>query len=136
MSARLGTPGSQIVAAGNSTAAGRVITFSNAVALASMVAVWAATGTAGSRTVQVQIKDAAGNICLRLPLSAAITVGQTVNIVATSAVSIASFATTPIIQTVPIPFDTPIPSGGSITVVDTANIDATDQVSIACLFSY
>jgi len=136
MSARLGTPNSQIVAAGNSTASGRVITFGNAVAVSSLVAVWVATATVGSRTVQVQVKDAAGNVCLRLPLLNAITAGQTVNIVGVAGQPIANFATTPIIQTVPLGFDMPIPSGGSITVVDTANIDATDQVSIACLFSY
>jgi len=136
MSARLGTPQSQIVAAGNATAAGRVITFNKAVAVSSLVAVWAATGTAGSRTVQVQVKDGSGNICLRLPLLNAITVGQTVNIVGVAGQPIANFATTPIIQTVPLPFDMPIPDSGSITIVDTANIDPADQVSIACLFSY
>jgi hypothetical protein len=112
-----------------------VVTFNKAVAVASMTAVWVATATVGSRTVQVQVKDGSGNICLRLPLNAAITASQTVNIVASTGVSIANFATTPIIQTVPIPFDMPIPDAGSITVVDTANIDPTDQVSIAVLLS-
>ena len=136
MSARLGLPGSATVAAAAPTSTGRAITFAKAVAVASVVAVWVASATVGNRTVQVQVKDAGGNVLLRLPLNAAITAGQTVNIVATSAVTIANFATTPLIQTVPIPFDLPIVDGGSITFVDTANIDgAGDSVSIAAAFS-
>ena len=137
MSNRLGTPTSQILASGAITAAGRVMSFGKAVALASAVGVYVASATVGNRTVQVQIKDSAGNVCLRLPLNAAITAGQTVNIVASSGVTIANFATTPIIQTVPIPIDCPIPDGGSITIVDTANIDgAGDTVAINALLSF
>lgn len=135
MSARLGQPQSQTVASGAVTANGRVMTFSKAVVVASFVAQWVATGTAGSRTVQVQVKDAAGNICLRLPLSAAIAASTTVNITGVSGQSIANFAGPPIVQTVPIPFDMPIPDGGSITIVDTANIDPTDTCSINALIS-
>lgn len=135
MSARLGQPQSQIVASGAVTANGRVMTFPKAVVVASFVAVWVASGTAGSRTVQVQVKDSAGNIVLRLPLSAAITVGQTVNITAVSGQAIANFSGPPIVQTVPLPFDMPIPDGGSITIVDTANIDPADTCSINALIS-
>lgn len=135
MSARLGTPGSQVVASGAVTANGRVITFAKAVVVASLVGVWVASATVGNRTVQMLVKDSSGNILLRLPLNAAITAGQTVNIVSVNGANIANFATTPIIQTLPLPADMPMVDGGSITLVDTANIDPTDTCSIQCMLS-
>jgi len=117
------------------TANGRVITFSKAIVVASVVAVWVASGTVGNRTVQMLVKDAAGNILLRLPLNVAITAGQTVNIVSVNGASIANFATTPLIQTLPLPADMPLGDGGSVTFVDTANIDPTDTCSIQCMVS-
>ena len=136
MTQRLGLPATQNVAVGAVTASGRVMTFQNAVTVSSIIAVWVATATIGNRTVQVQIKDSAGNIYLRLPLAAAIVASATANIVAVSGQAIANFAGPPIVQTVPLPFDMPLPAGATITVVDTANIDATDTCSINCLFSY
>jgi hypothetical protein len=137
MSQRLGTPGSQVVASVAPTAAGAVLTFGNSVAVASIVATWVASAGAGSRTVQVQVKDSAGNILLRLPAAAAITAGQTATLTGVNGASITNFAGPPIIMTFPIPADMPVPAGGSITVVDTANIDgAGDRCAIACSLSY
>jgi len=125
MSQRLGTPGSQVVASVAPTAAGAVMTFGNAVVLASIAAVWVASATIGNRTVQVQVKDASGNILLRLPSVANIVASSTVNLEAGAGL------------TMPLPVDMPIVAGGSITVVDTANIDgAGDRVTIAAALSY
>jgi hypothetical protein len=136
MSARLGSPVSIPLPAGAVTAAGRVMTFTQAIALASIGAVWVASATIGNRTIQLQIKDAAGNICLRLPLSAAIVASATVNIMAVNGSTFANFAGPPIVQTLPLGIDMPIPANGSITVVDTANVDPADTCSIVALGSY
>jgi hypothetical protein len=137
MSQRLGTPGSQVVASVAPTAAGAVMTFGNAVVLASIAAVWVASATIGNRTVQVQVKDASGNILLRLPSVANIVASSTVNLEAGAGLTIQNFAGPPIVQTMPLPVDMPIVAGGSITVVDTANIDgAGDRVTIAAALSY
>lgn len=131
MSGRLGNPFSQVAGAAAVTANGRVMTFTGAVGLATILAVWTASATVGNRTVQVQIKDGSGNILQRLPAFIAITAGQTVNIIGVNAATFQSFTGPPLAQTIPLAADMPLPSGSSITVVDTANIDPTDTCSIA-----
>ena len=134
MSARLGTPNPQyILTAVAPTAAGAVLVLGpNALAICSIMATWVASATINPRTVQIQIKDGAGNILLRLPALTGITAGQTVLLLALTGAAFANFAGPPIVQTLALPVDLPVPANSSITFVDTSNIDgAGDRVSAA-----
>lgn len=139
MSARLGNPlqPSGIAPVAAVTPNGRVLTFPTAaVALASIFAVWTASATVGNRTIQILIKDAAGNILLRLPAFTAVTAAQSVNLIALNASSFQNFAGPPLAQTMPLPADMPLPPGSTVTVVDTSNVDPTDTCSIAVSASF
>ena len=135
MSPRVGNPfpaPTDFIAAAAVGAAGRSFTFpTGPIALGSVTAQWTASGTVGNRTVQMQIKDANGNILMRLPAFTAITAGQSVTLFAVNAATFQSFTGPPLVQTMPLPADVPLAAGTVITVVDTAAIDPNDTCSIA-----
>lgn len=131
MSGRLGAPFSQVAPAAASGASGRVMTFTQAVALCSIYAVWVSTATLTNRAVQIQIKDASGNLLLALPAFVGIPPSQTTNLIAINGAAFTSFTGPPIGQTMPLAVDAAIPAGGSITVIDTAHVDNADTCSIA-----
>jgi hypothetical protein len=95
---------------------------------------YVASGTAGSRIVEVRLLDPAGNIMMSTIATTAITVSQTATLVLMSGQTYLNISS-PIRQVLPWPAEMPALPGSSIRVLDTANISATDTVAANISFA-
>jgi hypothetical protein len=136
MSVRPGTVQTIIrAAAAIGVSTGAVIALNNqfAVVPAAFIS-YVASGTAGSRTVVVQLLDSLGNILMQTAATTAITTGQTPKLILMSGQTYLNIAS-PISQVLPWPAEMPAPVGASLRVVDTSNIDVADTVAANISFA-
>jgi hypothetical protein len=95
---------------------------------------YTATSTVGNRQIIIQILDPSSRILWQCPAQALITASQAPRLFAGAATPLAS-VTLPLMQTMALPVEMPVPTFSSVQIFDLANQDVNDTAAGVVVFA-